>query len=67
MSVLCKNKKLQFSSCYIYCNFARPKWEGGRYEGDEDTRLEALHLAHELGADYIDFELKVAFEILFWH
>lgn len=39
----------------------RPKWEGGQYEGDEHTRLEALHMAKELGADYIDFELKVMF------
>ena len=39
----------------------RPKWEGGQYEGDEHTRLETLHTAKELGADYIDFELKVVF------
>ena len=39
----------------------RPKWEGGQYEGDEHTRLETLHMAKELGADYIDFELKVVF------
>jgi 3-dehydroquinate dehydratase/shikimate dehydrogenase len=37
----------------------RPKWEGGLYEGDEHTRVETLQLAKELGADYIDFELKV--------
>ena len=39
--------------------FSRPKWEGGQYDGDEHSRLEALHLAEELGADYIDIELKV--------
>jgi hypothetical protein len=26
--------------------------------------LEALRLAHELGADYIDVELKVVYEVL---
>uniref|UniRef100_A0A7N0TGI3 Shikimate dehydrogenase n=1 Tax=Kalanchoe fedtschenkoi TaxID=63787 RepID=A0A7N0TGI3_KALFE len=40
----------------------RPKWEGGEYEGDDNSRLEALRLAMELGADYIDVELKVASE-----
>ncbi|KAI5392083.1 hypothetical protein KIW84_076755 [Lathyrus oleraceus] len=38
----------------------RPKWEGGKYDGDENKRLDALRLAMELGADYIDIELKVA-------
>ncbi|XP_022639302.1 bifunctional 3-dehydroquinate dehydratase/shikimate dehydrogenase, chloroplastic isoform X2 [Vigna radiata var. radiata] len=38
----------------------RPKWEGGMYDGDENKRLDALRIAMELGADYIDVELKVA-------
>ncbi|KAL9325050.1 hypothetical protein ACSQ67_005695 [Phaseolus vulgaris] len=38
----------------------RPKWEGGMYDGDENKRLDALRLAMELGADYIDVELQVA-------
>ncbi|KAL5712830.1 hypothetical protein ACHQM5_014958 [Ranunculus cassubicifolius] len=38
----------------------RPKWEGGLYEGDEGSRLDALRLATKMGADYIDIELKVA-------
>ncbi|XP_042512950.1 bifunctional 3-dehydroquinate dehydratase/shikimate dehydrogenase, chloroplastic-like isoform X2 [Macadamia integrifolia] len=42
----------------------RPKWEGGQYEGDETQRLDALRLAMELGADYIDVELQVAHEFL---
>ncbi|KAK7851477.1 bifunctional 3-dehydroquinate dehydratase/shikimate dehydrogenase [Quercus suber] len=42
----------------------RPKWEGGQYEGDEHTRLETLHTAKELGADYIDFEFKVASNLM---
>ncbi|KAJ6771014.1 hypothetical protein OIU74_017452 [Salix koriyanagi] len=40
----------------------RPMWEGGQYNGDEKPRLDALRLAMELGADYIDVELKVALE-----
>lgn len=40
--------------------FSRPKWEGGQYDGDEKTRLDALRLVMELGADYIDVELQVA-------
>ncbi|KAJ8490329.1 hypothetical protein OPV22_012050 [Ensete ventricosum] len=38
----------------------RPKWEGGEYEGDDKQRFQALCLAMELGAEYVDVELKVA-------
>ncbi|WOL18861.1 bifunctional 3-dehydroquinate dehydratase/shikimate dehydrogenase, chloroplastic [Canna indica] len=38
----------------------RPKWEGGQYEGDDKPRYNALCLAMELGAEYVDIELKVA-------
>ncbi|WOL18862.1 bifunctional 3-dehydroquinate dehydratase/shikimate dehydrogenase, chloroplastic-like isoform X2 [Canna indica] len=38
----------------------RPKWEGGEYDGDEQQRLETLCSAMELGAEYVDIELKVA-------
>ncbi|KAF8776503.1 hypothetical protein HU200_003213 [Digitaria exilis] len=38
----------------------RPRWEGGEYEGDDEPRFEALMLAMELGAEYVDIELKVA-------
>lgn len=38
----------------------RPKWEGGEYEGDDRHRLNVLRLAVELGADYVDVELKVS-------
>lgn len=31
------------------------------YDGDENQRLDALRLAMELGADYIDVELQVCF------
>ena len=34
-------------------------WEGGQYEGVENMRQEALHIALEIGSDYIDVELKV--------
>ncbi|KAF7852160.1 hypothetical protein BT93_L0549 [Corymbia citriodora subsp. variegata] len=29
----------------------RPKWEGGQYDGDDNSRLDSLRLAMELGAD----------------
>jgi 3-dehydroquinate dehydratase/shikimate dehydrogenase len=38
----------------------RPKWEGGQYDGDENKRQKALQIAMELGADFIDIELKVS-------
>ncbi|CAM8911858.1 unnamed protein product [Rhodiola kirilowii] len=40
----------------------RPKWEGGKYDGDEAERLDALRLAMSFGADYVDVELQVALE-----
>uniref|UniRef100_A0A0D6R304 shikimate dehydrogenase (NADP(+)) n=1 Tax=Araucaria cunninghamii TaxID=56994 RepID=A0A0D6R304_ARACU len=42
----------------------RPKWEGGAYEGDEGNRLNALRLALEMGADYVDVELQAAFDFM---
>ncbi|KAJ0542277.1 putative 3-dehydroquinate dehydratase, Shikimate dehydrogenase (NADP(+)) [Helianthus annuus] len=45
----------------------RPKWDGGLYDGDEKSRLEALMLAKELGAEYIDLELQVASDIMEEH
>ncbi|OMO55297.1 Dehydroquinase class I [Corchorus olitorius] len=53
-----KNKTLPVIVVY------RPKSEGGQYEGDEHLRLQALCLARELGADYIDFELKVGSDLI---
>lgn len=38
----------------------RPQWEGGRFEGSEDERLDVLRQAIAGGADYIDLELKAA-------
>ncbi|XP_068341356.1 bifunctional 3-dehydroquinate dehydratase/shikimate dehydrogenase, chloroplastic-like isoform X1 [Pyrus communis] len=40
----------------------RPSWEGGQYKGDDKQRQDALRVAMELGADFIDVELKVADE-----
>lgn len=47
--------------------FCRPIWEGGQYEGDETSRLDALRLAMELGADYIDVELQVALQCIIFN
>ena len=44
-------------SCFLL--HFRPIWEGGQYEGDENKRQDALRLAMELGANYIDVELEV--------
>lgn len=57
LEIILKKKPLPVLIVY------RPKWAGGLYEGDEHKRLEALHLAEQLGADYVDFELKVASDI----
>ncbi|GLT60536.1 hypothetical protein SLA2020_332980 [Shorea laevis] len=54
LEIILKNKPLPVIIVY------RPKWAGGQYEGDDNSRLEALCLASDLGADYIDLELKVA-------
>ncbi|KAH6796150.1 hypothetical protein C2S51_037136 [Perilla frutescens var. frutescens] len=39
---------------------SRPKWEGGECNSNEQEHLQTLLLAKDLGADYIDLELKVA-------
>nr|UIP35190.1 bifunctional 3-dehydroquinate dehydratase/shikimate dehydrogenase 2 [Leucojum aestivum] len=56
LEFLIKNRQIPVLITY------RPKWEGGQYEGDDIKRFEALHLAMELGAEYVDIELKVALE-----
>ncbi|KAK3023667.1 hypothetical protein RJ639_043548 [Escallonia herrerae] len=61
LQILLKNKPLPVQIVY------RPRWQGGHYEGDERARLEALRLAIEMGADYIDIELKVAFDLMEEH
>ncbi|CAN6467783.1 unnamed protein product [Victoria cruziana] len=54
LGALLRDKKLPAIVTY------RPKWEGGYAEVDDQTRLDALRAAVELGADYVDVELKVA-------
>ncbi|CAL9055599.1 bifunctional 3-dehydroquinate dehydratase/shikimate dehydrogenase, chloroplastic-like [Musa acuminata AAA Group] len=54
LQLLLKNRPIPALVTY------RPKWEGGEYEGDDSRRFNALCLAMELGAEYIDIELKVA-------
>lgn len=39
----------------------RAKWEGGTFEGTEPERKTILTSALELGAEYVDVELKAAF------
>lgn len=36
----------------------RPAWEGGRYRGDEEERLETLARTARAGAAYVDLELN---------
>ncbi|XP_031496373.1 bifunctional 3-dehydroquinate dehydratase/shikimate dehydrogenase, chloroplastic-like [Nymphaea colorata] len=54
LGVLLRDKKLPAIVTY------RPKWDGGYAEVDDQTRLDALRAAIELGADYVDVEFKVA-------
>ena len=42
----------------------RPQWEGGKFVGDESSRQNALQLALNLGANFIDIELKVSRNII---
>ncbi|XVF56928.1 hypothetical protein PTKIN_Ptkin06aG0160000 [Pterospermum kingtungense] len=58
LQIILKNKSLPVIIVY------RPKWVGGQYEGGEPSRLEALNLATEMGADYIDLELEVAYDFI---
>ncbi|XP_078440173.1 dehydroquinate dehydratase, putative / shikimate dehydrogenase isoform X2 [Wolffia australiana] len=58
LETLLKGRLLPFIITY------RPKWEGGEYEGDDNERLDVLRLAMEMGADYVDVELKVAHEFV---
>ncbi|GFZ08953.1 dehydroquinate dehydratase, putative [Actinidia rufa] len=51
-------KRCRLPTLFTY----RPNWEGGLYDGDENSRLDVLRLAMELGADYIDVELQVIHE-----
>jgi 3-dehydroquinate dehydratase / shikimate dehydrogenase len=39
----------------------RPTWEGGRFDGGEDTRHELLRRALESGAEFVDVEWRAGF------
>ena len=43
--------------------YCRPAWEGGEYVGSESARLDALRLAINLGADFVDVEFKVCITV----
>ncbi|KAJ0753277.1 putative 3-dehydroquinate dehydratase, Shikimate dehydrogenase (NADP(+)) [Helianthus annuus] len=65
---LASGYQFHLDSLIKYINLIfRPKWDGGLYDGDEKSRLEALMLAKELGAEYIDLELQVASDIMEEH
>jgi 3-dehydroquinate dehydratase/shikimate dehydrogenase len=36
----------------------RPRWEGGGYDGPEESRLRLLHAAADMGAEYVDLEWR---------
>ncbi|KAI3828489.1 hypothetical protein L1987_02590 [Smallanthus sonchifolius] len=61
LKVFCSREDIQtlieFSPLPTLATY-RPTWEGGQYDGDEQSRLAVLRLAMELGADHIDVELK---------
>lgn len=42
----------------------RPTWQGGRFDGDEATRVALLERAWELGAEYVDVEDGAADEFV---
>jgi 3-dehydroquinate dehydratase-1/3-dehydroquinate dehydratase/shikimate dehydrogenase len=46
----------QISQPLLFTN--RPTWEGGGYGGEEEARIAPLVKAVELGAHYVDLELK---------
>jgi len=50
----------QLISVFVKSVLSRPIWEGSQYEGDETKRREALRLAMQLRANYIDVELEVS-------
>ncbi|XP_006338901.1 bifunctional 3-dehydroquinate dehydratase/shikimate dehydrogenase, chloroplastic-like [Solanum tuberosum] len=54
LQLLFKNKPLPILIVY------RPIWEGNDFEGDAHKQLEVLGLAKELGADYVELDLKIA-------
>ncbi|KAL3537959.1 hypothetical protein ACH5RR_001325 [Cinchona calisaya] len=58
LQILLRNKPLPIIIVY------RATSQGGQYDADDQTRLETLQLAKELGSDYVEFELKVASDLM---
>ncbi|KAK6911473.1 3-dehydroquinate dehydratase type I [Dillenia turbinata] len=56
LQIILKNKPLPVIIAY------RSKEDGRPYDGEEDARVEALLLAKEFRADYIEFEVKLQFQ-----
>ncbi|GER32937.1 shikimate dehydrogenase [Striga asiatica] len=54
LKILLENKPIPVS---VVC---RSSWEGAQHKVDEKEQLQALMLAKDLGADYIELELEVA-------
>lgn len=42
----------------------RPRWEGGRFDGSEETRRRILARALDRGAEYVDIEARAGFHDL---
>ena len=56
-----RHLRVLLETCPVPCIVTyRPKWEGGQYGGDEESRIAALWTAVELGAAYVDCELLAA-------
>lgn len=56
-----------FNKVYIFINEfggCRPKWESVECKSTEQDHLQSLFLAKDLGADYIDLELKVGVGVI---
>lgn len=58
LQILLRNKSLPVITVF------RATSEGGQYHADDKTRLETLQLAKQLGSEYIEYELKVASDLI---
>ncbi|KAL3516187.1 hypothetical protein ACH5RR_023089 [Cinchona calisaya] len=58
LEILLRNKPLPVITVF------RATSEGGQYDADDKSWLDTLQLAKELGSEYIEFELKVASDLI---
>lgn len=59
--IAARDVRVLLDACSVPCIVTyRPTWEGGQYKGDEQHRLSVLWTAVELGAAYVDCELRAA-------